>query len=756
MDVLFKSINVRDLLPSHDLEDSSPLSAPDLRLLIDRLDAHSHQIKSKVQRYIQSHYSDFSDLLSLSAASVSQSNALSSQLDAVLSFLSHHPIYDEIKNTLSEIRVTAAELETKKAQASIVRIIVKLTEKLDSVKESVKGGRLVEAAKTIRDLKVALRVDMEEERENEIVVYELLRKEWLDCFEEIQELLVKFMENVVRYEPEFSRIRVVRCCSVSRINGIELHMVLEAMDVLGILDYGLAKIADLFTKHVISPAVNLAAPILFIVESNDDLDQKSEAILKIVPCLASKIEDMNGETLFSRMTEVVKFIYEFVCLRNGSWMRCFGRLTWPRMSDLIISNFLCKVVPDDASKLADFQRIRSISAEFETVLKETMFISASDENDERLSKFADNVEVHFVLRKKTEILAKARKLILQSDFNLPQELKNKKPGVSNDRDMDRVVDLLFLSEKCVVSEAASQLMKLVHHTLQDVCLSSPRVALELYHAARDALLLYEGVIPVKLERQLDSINQVAVFVHNDCLYLSQEILGLSFEYRPHFSSVIKDRAVFLDMAPRLQLLAAEILQRHVQIVIFNLKEAVDGADGFQNTHQMQQYESAKLSIDQVVFILEKVRLIWEPLLMPSVYKRSMCTVLESVFSRISQDILLLDDIAAEETLQLQRLIQLLLENLSSLLESLNAIKVRQTSDENGTRPLDERIPSLRKVRKLADFLDMPLKSITQSWESGELFSCGFVLSEVVDFIKAVFTDSPLRKDCLWRIQSTNF
>lgn len=34
--------------------------------------------------------------------------------------------------------------------------------------------------------------------------------------------------------------------------------------------------------------------------------------------------------------------------------------------------------------------------------------------------------------------------------------------------------------------------------LQDVCLSSTRVGLEFYHAARDALLLYEAVIPAKV------------------------------------------------------------------------------------------------------------------------------------------------------------------------------------------------------------------------------------------------------------------
>ncbi|GAB4859389.1 hypothetical protein Ancab_010852 [Ancistrocladus abbreviatus] len=751
MDVLFKSIDVRDLLSSHDLEDSSQLSAPDLRLLIDRLDAHSHHIKSKVQHYIQSHHSHFSDLLSLSSASVSQSISLSSQLDSLLSLLSDHPIYDEIKKTLSEIRVTKAELEAKKAQASIVRVIVNLTEKLGSVRDFMKDGEVIEAAKAIRDLKLAIRVGEEDEREKEVVVYELLRKELLDCFEEIQESLVKFMDDVVQFEPEFSRILVSHSSSISGVDGIELRTVLEAMEVLNIADSGLAKVADLFIKQAISPAVNLSSQVSFVVEANE-----SSASLSMVRCLDSKTEDMDGKALFSRTRDAVKFVYKFICLENGSWMRCFGRLTWPRMAELIISNFLSKVVPDDASKLADFQRITTISSEFETVLKEIMFISASDKNDERLSNFADNIEVHFALRKKTEILAKTRKLILKCDFALPQEFRSKGLEMRSGTDTCPVVDLLFLPEKCMVSEAAAQLMKLVHQTLQDVCLSSPRVALEFYHVARDALALYEAVIPVKLERHLDSINQVAVLMHNDCVYLSQEILGLAFEYRPHFPSCIKDRAVFVDMAPRLQLLAEQILQRHIQIVVFNIKEDIDGADGFQNTHQIQQYKSAKLSVDQVVFTLEKVRLIWEPLLMPSVYKRSMCMVLESIFSRISQDMLLLDDMAAEETLQLQRLIHLMLENLSPLLESLSSIQVRRTSDQSSPRPLDEDIPSLRKIRKLADILDMPLKSITEDWESGELFTCGFILSEVVDFIKAIFTDSPLRRDCLWRIQSTNF
>lgn len=46
-----------------------------------------------------------------------------------------------------------------------------------------------------------------------------------------------------------------------------------------------------------------------------------------------------------------------------------------------------------------------------------------------------------------------------------------------------------------------------------------------------------------------------------------------------------------------------------------------------------------------------MRIIWEPILLPSTYYRSMGAVLQSVLSRVVRDILFLDDMAAEETLQ---------------------------------------------------------------------------------------------------------
>ncbi|KAI3874884.1 hypothetical protein MKW98_019457 [Papaver atlanticum] len=762
MDVLLGSIDVRELLSTQDIEESSPLSAPDLHLLIDRLQIRSLHIKQKVKDYILSHQTEFSQIFTSCSDSISRTEEISADLSNVVRILSDSNIHVEIRDASREICSVRKDLKEKKELLSLVKVIVNLVERLKLVREDLKVGELINAAETLRDLKKDLLIVDDDRKEvggdkREPVVFELLRKEWLDCFDEFQEVCVRVFGNAIRFDSGNGRLRVVFKLSIEKMKDVELRMVLTAMEVAGILDYGLAKVADLMVKYIIIPIVSDEC-IHLVEELLPKTEQMDEAILSLVASSSdSKVECTK---IYSRLIQAITFIHKTVCFQNGRWMMCFGRLAWPRISDLVISKFLSKAIPDDASKLAEFQKIIELTTEFEAALKDLMFISVADHKDEKLSNFVQNVEVHFAARKKKEIMANARNLLLLFDstnrsgytIKPPSSKAHEVAGIIS----ENPVGLLFLPDRCIISKAASQLMELVHQALQDVCLSSARVAVEFYHAARDALFLYEAIMPVKLEKQLDNVTQIAALVHNDCLFLAQEVLGLAFEYRPDFPSYIKEQAVFVDIAPRFHQMADEILHKQIQLVCMNLEKAIDGADGFQNTHQMQQYELAKSSIDQVVFILEKVRSIWEPLLLQSTYKSSMSSVLDFVFSIIAKDILLLDDMAAEETLQLQRLIYLTLENLSSVFESVISVNGKENSHDVATpEPLDVLIPSLRKLRKLADLLDMSLKTITASWECGELVSCGFTPSEVENFIKAIFTDSPLRKECLWRIESVS-
>ncbi|XP_020517443.1 centromere/kinetochore protein zw10 homolog isoform X2 [Amborella trichopoda] len=695
MDVLFGSIDIRDLLPNHDDVDlqESPLSAPDLRLLIDTLNTRSLHIKYSVHRYLLDHRQHFSAIF----AQASNASSVSSELETLIQSCDFDaPFVTEIETLACEAKAKVRELKEKKEALDLVRVLAKLVEKLRFVEDDIFSARMEKAAEGLIELQglLVVREEWKEageirvlDEENEPVVFGLLRNKWMSCFKELQKALGVLLENAVQFELEGSKLRIRHCSGMLHGHETELFSVMRAMEIVGILGNGFAKIADLLIKHVVIPVVSASADVFVEVLSQD------EAVLCVVPHPDSQ------------------------------------------------------AVPNEASKVAEFQSIVKMTAEFEATLKELMFISASDSKDERLSNFAQNVEVHFATKKRNEILARARKLLVQSEIDVP--LEHAARVTSKNR-----VDLLFQSERCTVSSAATQLMELVHQTLQNVCMSPMRVAMEFYHAARDALLLYEVIVPVKLEKQLGTISRSAILMHNDCYYLSQEILGLAYEYRADFPSGIKERAAFVDLAPRFHQLAEEVLQRQIQLVLLSLKEAIDGADGFQNTHQPPQCESTKFCIDQVVFILEKARILWEPLLLPSTYKKSMLTILSYVFERITKEILSLDDIAADETLQLQSLIYMVIDNLSSVVEEL-VPEVQGSSEVHMWNQLEKLISSLSKLRKLADLLDMPLKTITTLWERGELVSCGFTLLEIQNFVKAIFADSPLRKECFRRIESFN-
>lgn len=180
------SIDVRELLSSTDLDETSPLSAPDLRLLIDRLNLRSLSIKSKVRSYVLSHRDDFAAIFSLAAASADSSVALADSLAAALRLISDRSLDREIRALAQEICDKKRELDEKKEALEIVEVIQGFLERLQLVKEDLGDGRLKEAAIKMKELKQGLAFENEAEKEREeAAVFGFLRKEWSDCFDEV-------------------------------------------------------------------------------------------------------------------------------------------------------------------------------------------------------------------------------------------------------------------------------------------------------------------------------------------------------------------------------------------------------------------------------------------------------------------------------------------------------------------------------------------------------------------------------------------
>ncbi|ONM27131.1 Centromere/kinetochore protein zw10-like protein [Zea mays] len=740
--------DVRELLLSTtaDASDpSTPLSAPDLRLLIDRLRFCSDRLNASALSFAASNRGVLANALLRAASAADSSASLESSLDSALAPLASWPDLSDLRALADRLLAARRELAERQEHLAAASMIASLSSRL---REARAAASPLDAAAAIAELKTLL-IDLERSGsgQDDPVVFRLLRSDWEQLVDELQVRLSKNVEECVDFAPEGGKV-VVSATPKGHSDGshgVELPVALQALEVsftekiqlvllhhrltasiIDALDYGMAKIADSMMKHILVPAIsNIHVSVL--VECGPE---HTVSVLSVVHSEENK-DNRDGSNLYSRIVDVIKFVCKFICMENSKWVQFFAKLTWPRISDLVITHFLSKAVPNEASKLIEFQDVVQSTTEFENKLRSMMFL-LPDRKDGKLTQFVDDVEVHFAVRKRSEILVKARNILVQYDYDSP------------------------LPEKCFTSKSALLVMKLVHGALKDASLSSARVAKEFCFAARDVLLLYRAIVPVQLEKQFDSLSQVAAIVHNDFYHLSQEILGLAFQYRADFPSDLQKQVVFVDLAPIFSQMADAILRRQIQLTVDTISEAIDGAEGFQNTHQPQHYESAKFSIEQVVFILEKIRIMWESILPRSIYRKSMCNVLGSVFSRITRDMLLIDDMAAEETLQLQGLIHLALENLSSLFLSLVENNDGSTKflDHDAWIQLDGILPSLKKFRKLAELLDMSLKSITSCWESGDLVRCGFTSSEVQNFIKAIFADSPLRKECLGWIVRT--
>lgn len=287
MDVLLGSIDVRDLLSTTDIDESSPLSVPDLRLLIDRLQIRSLGIKEKVQSYITSHHQDFSETFSHCSNISSKTESISTDITNLLSLISDHPIDIEIRDTTAEISKKRRELKEKKELLVLVQTIVNLAERLRLVKDDFNNGRLIEAAESLRGLKIALLIgdgdDIDENHGHEPRVFGLLRNEWKCCFNELQEVFSRAMDEAVKFETGRVRVRVKFRLSVGEVDKeVELGNVLSAMELIGVLDYGLAKVADLFVKFVVIPTISNGSRFDFVEETNRHSSEMDEAVLGLI------------------------------------------------------------------------------------------------------------------------------------------------------------------------------------------------------------------------------------------------------------------------------------------------------------------------------------------------------------------------------------------------------------------------------------------------------------------------------------------
>lgn len=182
--------DVRELLLSTtaDADPSTPLSAPDLRLLIDHLRHRSDRLHASALSFASSNREPLASALLRAASSAASSASLQSSLQSALSPLSSSPDLSDLRSLSDRLVAARRELRERQEHLAAASSVASLSARLRAARASANP---LDAAAAAAELKPLL-VNPEGSGSggDEPVVFGLLRGEWEQLVDEVRGVLV--------------------------------------------------------------------------------------------------------------------------------------------------------------------------------------------------------------------------------------------------------------------------------------------------------------------------------------------------------------------------------------------------------------------------------------------------------------------------------------------------------------------------------------------------------------------------------------
>lgn len=183
--------DVRELLLSTtaDADPSTPLSAPDLRLLIDRLRVRSDRLHASALSFASSNREPLASALLRAAGSAASSASLQSSLESALSPLSSSPDLSDLRSLSDRLLAARRELRERQEHLAAASSVASLSARLRAARASANP---LDAATAAAELKPLL-VDPQGSGSDgdEPVVFGLLRGEWDQLVDEVSAVLIR-------------------------------------------------------------------------------------------------------------------------------------------------------------------------------------------------------------------------------------------------------------------------------------------------------------------------------------------------------------------------------------------------------------------------------------------------------------------------------------------------------------------------------------------------------------------------------------
>ncbi|KAI9095828.1 Centromere/kinetochore Zw10-domain-containing protein [Phlyctochytrium arcticum] len=445
-------------------------------------------------------------------------------------------------------------------------------------------------------------------------------------------------------------------------------------------------------------------------------------------------------------------------------MKTMGGFCWDSVVPDIISNYLSKVVPDSVAELKAFEGIVQETCDFEECMTERGLTTATNTV---LSKYVLQADKLFARKRGQRVAQQVRQILLRNDFAITHIDSSAVIPISEilgDGKADQLVEAssvpvtdetlmmqeMFVFPRCAISVKAKELVELAEKTLLeittlDVTPEQSNCAVSMLMAVRDIFDLYRAIHPYFNAAKLESVPQLAMVFHNDCMYFAHELSAMGWRY----SALLGLRGIFFgDLAVLFRDMANETYFKQIHLHWKVLSESLDQAEGF-DVLEMDRYEQVQRCLKQVTLQLTQTANIWRGVLPEALYLRSIAELVDTVMARITHDILSLVDIAEDESHRLNTLI----------VRFINTVRVLFDNSYSATQspplPTDAQIHNLlseyAKLEQIADILQLPFADIMERFRSGVLIRV-FSERELVGLVMALFADTWLRQQNLAEIR----
>ncbi|ORY06957.1 Zw10-domain-containing protein, partial [Basidiobolus meristosporus CBS 931.73] len=426
-------------------------------------------------------------------------------------------IEDNLATILQEEMKLSEEAEMNKQLIAALQQLLPVEENLANFEKAVQSKDYSLASDLLKKQEKLLASDQLRKDTN---IYKLL----LERHAEMQRSMVVQLEDLFSEAISFKRTEegyelqtqetLIVTTQDDQKQNLSLYEVVDIMKTLGILDKSVNIFKRSFTKHILRPFSKNPESWIDI----EDLLDSRKLIFR---------ENNHGtkQEYFENFTKIFDFVAQHVCgvkqeedtkdnmanQNNATYMiKSIGKLL-PEICHEVIAGYLSPALPSRLSELDAFTELGVKAKKFEEKLQHLGFV----ENDFRvLSKYIDDIDIHFSERLRENLLDAARTLMIAEDFStieiddapdsfvlesseLPKAIQD---ALSKNSFITQVQELhlddMFLFPACSITKPTQSIVNLAYQSLEEAKELNEFCASSLCESVRDMFDLYKAIMPV--------------------------------------------------------------------------------------------------------------------------------------------------------------------------------------------------------------------------------------------------------------------